>query len=435
MGFESWGRYPKLTVDSVVTPHWPDEVVLNSKAPTTLAVGLGRSYADSCLNTDEVICTKNLNRFLSFDDQTGVLRAEAGLSLKDILNVSIPRGWFLPVSPGTKFVTLGGALANDVHGKNHHVAGTFGRHVRKFELLRSDGQRLVCSPTENAELYCATIGGIGLTGFITWVEVQLKAIKSPLIDQESIKFVGLDEFRAISNEGDARFEYTVAWLDCVSTGKNFCRGIYMRGNHSEIECKRKEKVGALEVTFPVMMPFSVLNPLTVNIFNNLYYHKQLRKKVVNHVHIDPFFYPLDAVLEWHRVYGKGGFLQFQCVVPDGAGEIEEVLKTVVGSGKGSFLAVLKKFGAVPSPGMISFPRPGITLALDFPFEGEDTLKLFKRLEEIVNAANGAMYPAKDATMSPESFRRYYPNWKEFLKHADPRFMSDFVRRVGLSNDA
>lgn len=433
MGFESWGRYPKLKVQSVKSPAWLDEIELNSAAKSTLAVGLGRSYGDSCLNTDEVICTKNLNRIISFNEETGVLRAEAGLSLKDILNVSIPRGWFLPVSPGTKFVTLGGAVANDVHGKNHHVAGTFGRHVTRFELLRSDGQRRICSPTENAELYRATIGGIGLTGIMTWVEVQLKSIKSPLIDQESIKFVGLDEFRAISNEGDSRFEYTVAWLDCVSTGKNFCRGIYMRGNHSEVPCKPKERVGALEITFPIMMPVSVLNPLSVNIFNNLYYHKQLKKKVVNRVHVDPFFYPLDAVLEWHRVYGKGGFLQFQCVVPDGAGEIEEVLKAVVGSGKGSFLAVLKKFGSVTSPGMLSFPRPGITLALDFPFQGETTLMLFKRLEEIVNAANGAMYPGKDATMSPASFRRYYPNWDEFMRFADPRCMSEFVRRVGAAN--
>ncbi len=428
MKFCSWGRYPELEVSAVRAPAWEDELQY-PRSGTTLAVGLGRSYGDSCINTAEVITTKKLDRILQFDPSSGVLRAEAGLNLKDLLNITIPKGWFLPVTPGTKFVTLGGAVANDVHGKNHHVAGTFGCHVRAFELLRSDGQRLLCSPVENTTLFNATIGGLGLTGLIVWIELQLKPIKGPLIAQESIKFVGLDEFRAISDEGDARFEYTVAWLDCVSTGKNFCRGIYMRGNHSTELNRRRERVGAFEVTFPVMMPISVLNPLTVNIFNNLYYHRQFKKRVVNSVHIDPFFYPLDAVLEWHRVYGKGGFLQFQCVVPEGNGEIEEVLKTVVGSGQGSFLAVLKRFGAVSSPGMLSFPRPGITLALDFPFHGEKTLKLFRQLEEIVNSAKGAMYPAKDATMSSESFMQYYPRWSEFAGHIDPKCDSQFIGRI------
>ncbi|NDC38727.1 MAG: FAD-binding oxidoreductase, partial [Proteobacteria bacterium] len=212
---QSWGRFPAVR-QQVLTPAWRSEIAVPSQGFSVLPYGMGRSYGDCCLNDgDAVILTRRLDRLIHFDETQGVLRCEAGVTFEEILHFSVPRGWFLPVTPGTQFVTVGGSIANDVHGKNHHLSGTFGRHIRCFELLRSNGERLLCSPTENRELFCATIAGLGLTGMITWAEVQLKAVRGPYIDVESIKFGSLDEFFEISGESDAQFEYTVAWLDCV----------------------------------------------------------------------------------------------------------------------------------------------------------------------------------------------------------------------------
>jgi hypothetical protein len=246
-----------------------------------------------------LIDTAKLDNFIAFDNSTGVLRAEAGVSLATILKVLMPKGWFLPVSPGTKFVTLGGAVANDIHGKNHHCAGTFGRHVRAFELLRSSGERLLCTPTRNTELFNATIAGLGLTGLITWVEIQLQPVPGPYLDTCNVQFRNLDEFFDVSAEHDSQYEFNVSWVDCTSTGAKLGRGIFMAGNFSQ---KKKPEPRRPSVTMPMDAPAFVLNPFTMQAFNTLYYNKQRSRVVKSLTHYEQFFYPLDAILEWNRMY-------------------------------------------------------------------------------------------------------------------------------------
>ncbi len=432
---ESWGRYPKVQQSVVEPSHLTDRVVPQNEKPL-LPYGQGRSYGDVCLNDGGVLlCTGRLDRFISFDEESGVLRAEAGTTLAQILDFAVPRGWFLPVSPGTKFVSLGGAVANDIHGKNHHLGGTFGRHVRSLELERSDGEVLFCSPEKNGELFRATIAGLGLTGFIRWVEIQMKKVSGPLIQMQSVKFDNLDEFFEVSKASDQDYEYTVAWLDGIASGENLGRGIFMRGNHAEggAESEKSSSASPLQglLRVPCDAPSFLLNRFTVGAFNKLYYGKQRKKEISVLTHYEPFFYPLDSILHWNRIYGRRGFLQFQCVVQKGEDNqaIREILQIVVDSGKASFLAVMKEFGSISSPGMLSFPREGITVCLDFPFEGERTLDLFARLEKVVVEADGALYPAKDACMAPSSFRQFFPRWDEFQAFVDPKFSSSFSRRV------
>lgn len=431
---ESWGRYPTVQQTSKELV-WVSDPVDFSISGSVLPYGVGRSYGDCCLNDGgTVLVTRRLDRFISFDKSRGVLRCESGVTLAAILKLIVPEGWFLPASPGTQFVTVGGAIANDIHGKNHHKAGTFGRYVLQFELLRSDGERLICSPQQNQELFKATISGLGLTGLILWVEFQLKKIETQWISEESIKFGSLDEFFEISADSSHRFEYTVAWLDCLSAGSAFGRGIFMRGNHAlKSECAAadpKRGVGGL-LSVPFDLPNFVLNRHSIRIFNALYYNKQLNKERRFINHYQPFFYPLDAIGHWNRIYGKRGFFQFQCVVPSEPGQpkLKALLKEIVDSGEGSFLAVLKEFGSIESPGMMSFPRPGVTLALDFANNGDKTLALLTRLDNAVAEGGGCVYPAKDATMSGRNFKQYFPRWQEFSRHIDPKFSSTFWRRV------
>jgi len=434
MPYHSWGRYPKVGQQHVIPVYSRDEAVdLSQIEGTVLAYGCGRSYGDSCLNDGGTLLDITpLNHFISFDEASGLLRCEAGVTLADILNVMVPRGWFLPTTPGTKFITVGGAIANDVHGKNHHKGGTFGCHVTRFELLRSNGERLICSPDENADLFSATIGGLGLTGLILWAEFRLRRVPGPYIAKEQIRFGCIDEFFEISADSDERFEYTMAWVDCLATGKHLGRGLFMRGNHTwPRSIPRKSAQPRSLITVPVQLPSFVLNMATVRAFNALLYRSQLSKQTHQIVSYDPFFYPLDAILEWHRLYGSPGFLQYQFVVPYAHDRttIKDILKQISQSGVLSFLAVLKVFGDVPSPGMLSFPRPGVTLALDFPFRGRRTLEFLNRLDQIVQAHGGALYPAKDARMSAEGFQAFYPRWREFTSYIDPKFSSSFWRRV------
>jgi FAD/FMN-containing dehydrogenase len=430
----SWGRYPKISYKEVQPVYWRSEVPdLANLDASALPYAYGRSYGDSCLNEGGVaLDVSHLQRFISFDEETGLLRCEAGVALAEILRVMVPRGWFLPVTPGTKFVSVGGAIANDVHGKNHHRGGTFGCHVTQFELLRSDGERLICSPEQNSELFRATIGGLGLTGLILWAEFRMKPIVNPYIDMDHVRFESLDEFFEISAESDQDFEYSMSWVDLLVGGKNLCRGIFMRGNHNTsrtLAAKPMKK--PLPLLVPVDFPPFVLNALTVKAFNELYYHIQIPKKVSKTVPYEPFFYPLDSIHNWYRMYGKRGFLQYQFVVPfETAHEaMREILGRIRHSGEGSFLTVLKTFGSVRSPGMLSFPRPGLTLALDFAYAGEKTLRLLSGLDEIVLQSGGVVYPAKDARMSAEHFQTFYPQWKEFAAYVDPKFSSSFWRRV------
>jgi FAD/FMN-containing dehydrogenase len=429
--FESWGRYPSY--EATLKPlHWQGDfpAAISGVHTGALAVGMGRSYGDVCLlNEGTLLPTTAMNRLLDFDAETGLLTAEAGITLAQILDFAVPRGYFLPVTPGTKYVTLGGAIANDIHGKNHHVAGTFGNHVTQFELVRSDGQHLHCSPTSNPSHYAATIGGLGLTGVITWAQLRLKPIISRMVDFEGIQFHGIDEFLSLTQAAE-NIEYTVSWVDCTSTGKNFIRGVFMQGDHSQVPAPLKAS-SKPKLVFPFELPGFALNRFSIGAFNSLYFHKQMKPRVMALQDYEPFFYPLDIALHWNRMYGKRGLLQFQYAIPwEHAREgTVAVLKEVAKSGLASFLAVLKVFGDVPSPGMMSFPKPGITLALDFPIKPEKSFALFDRLAAMTQEFGGRLYPAKDARMTAEQFQAFYPQWQEFAKYKDPALTSSFWERV------
>ena len=435
--FESWGRYPRYNAE-VVPLHWQQDFprAIDGVHHGALAVGLGRSYGDVCLLKDGTLLpTTSMSRLLAFDAATGLLTAEAGMSLAEILDFAVPRGFFLPVTPGTKYVTLGGAIANDIHGKNHHIAGTFGCHVTQFELVRSDGTRLHCSPTDNPDFYAATIGGLGLTGVITWAQLRLKPIVSRAIDYTGIQFHGIDEFLDLTRQA-ANIEYTVSWVDVTSTGKNFCRGVFMQGDHSKIPAPLNLS-GKPKLTMPFEFPGMALNRYSVAAFNTLFFHKQMKSRVSTLQDYEPFFYPLDAVLKWNRMYGKRGLLQFQYAIPwEHAREgTVAILQEVAKSGLASFLAVLKAFGDVPSPGMMSFPKPGITLAMDFPIKPGKSFALFDRLAGMTNEFGGRLYPAKDARMTADQFQTFYPQWQKFARYKDPALTSSFWERVvGASFD-
>ncbi len=428
--FESWGRYPKLHANLRPLSWTTDFPPRDMPRGKLLPVGAGRSYGDVCLLDDGTLLgARGMDRMLHFDPATGLLRCEAGVTLAEILDFAVPLGFFLPVTPGTKYVTVGGAIANDIHGKNHHIAGTFGAHVLQFELVRSDGSRILCSTRENRDWFAMTIGGMGLTGLITWAEVRLRPIVTRAINYRGDKFVGFQEFLEISRAAQD-VEYTVAWIDCVSTGKNFARGIFMQGTHSETPGslhRSKEP----KLTFPIDLPEFALNKASIGLFNFAYYNKQRGKTVTSVVDYEPFFYPLDSVLKWNRMYGKRGLLQFQCVLPwdeDQRG-ITSIMKAITASGLASFLAVLKVFGDVPSPGVLSFPQPGLTLALDFPIREEVSFDLLERLASITLEHGGRMYPAKDARMTAAQYQAFYPQWEQFAAYVDPAFDSAFWRRV------
>ena len=431
----SWGRYPRHPQ----TPHpvaWPFEIekafsrVQSQGAASTLGYGCGRSYGDSCLaESDHVIALAGMDRVIASDWQTGVVTVQAGVTLDGLIRIALPNGWFLPVTPGTKFVTLGGAVANDVHGKNHHVMGTFGRHVRRVVLYRSDTGVCECTPAVNEALFNATVGGLGLTGIILAVELQLRAVRSSDIEQTCIKFGNLDEFFALSSQHDSKYEYTVSWVDCLARGKGAGRGHYIGGNHAaEGELK---VTGGNAKRMPVDPPFSLVNTLTLKAFNTLYYQRQVRKIVEARVNYDPFFYPLDKLLLWNRMYGKAGFQQYQCVIPPETGRdaIAAILRETSLNGAGSFLAVLKQCADIKSPGLLSFPKAGVSLALDFAQRDALNTRLFARLDALVHEAGGRLYPAKDAHMSAHHFQSAYPAWAELESLRDPLLMSRFWRRV------
>lgn len=435
--YKSWGRHFHYR-HKARRINWRNDdlsFMASSDLPM-LPYGFGHSYGDVCLNDGGLLIdAANLNRFISFDPDEGIVRCEAGVSLAEILQLVIPHGWFLPVLPGTKFVTVGGAVGNDVHGKNHHRAGSFGRHVTRFELVRSDGSRTVCSPSQNAELFRATIGGLGLTGLITWVELQLRKVDSPNIDAEFIKFGNVSEFFELNEKSEKSHEYTVAWVDCLAKGAKLGRGIYMRGNHVQTD-QRMDRAEFAKLNFrqkisvPLDFPAIALNKWSVMAFNFLYNFKQRQNIVCKTVDLDSFFTPLDFVGNWNRIYGKRGFYQYQFVIPnENEKAARRIFEIVSASGQASFLVVLKKFGDLKSPGLMSFAKPGITLALDFPNRGKITLDLFNKLNEVVLSNGGRLNPSKDSIMSPEFFRASFPDLIEFEKYRDPKFSSSFWRRV------
>lgn len=418
----------------VASPKFPDELPSLLKRETgsvngILASGMRRSYGDTCINDGgRLIEATGLDRFISFDRATGMLEAEAGVTLESILKLAIPAGYFLPVTPGTKFVTLGGVIANDVHGKNHHRMGTIGRWVRQIGLLRSDGTECVIDDSDVTGLFAATIGGLGLTGVIFRVKIQLVPIPSSSVEVETIPFGSLPEFFNLAAESEATHDYTVAWVDCLAKGGNLGRGIFSRGHHSNSGDLSFDKTKVISV--PIDAPNFLLNRFSLSAFNELYYRSagRPRQGIIGY---NRFFYPLDAIGSWNRLYGNRGFYQYQSVVPPAAAPAAtaEMLRTIANAGQGSFLAVLKTFGDVASPGMLSFPMHGTTLALDFANRGASTLSLLDKLDAIVREAGGRLYPAKDGRLPPAMFRVGYPALDQFRDHIDPGMSSTFWRRM------
>ena len=422
MRVQSWGRLTEYSVDAAPIDSRLAAVSQFKKRPA-LPHGAGRSYGDVAIS-NSIWLTTHLNRFIAFDETTGLLTVESGVLLGDIQRLFGTRGWLLPVTPGTQFVTVGGAIANDVHGKNHHSAGTFGEHVTEFTLIRSDGSERICSPKENSELFAATIGGLGLTGLITQATIRLKKVSGPWIDAETIAFKDISEFFRISAASEA-YEYCVAWFDCTAASG---RGIFTRGNHSTVNKHLKPKK---PITFAVTPPISLINRATLKLLNTGYYLLGKATQGAKTMHYEPFFYPLDGIRQWNRAYGPKGFFQHQCVLPEATAQeaLTELLLAIRKARAGSLLAVLKTTGERNLPGLLSFGMKGVTLALDFPNQGTKTIELLSTLEGIVNKYDGRINPSKDATMTPETFTKGFANKDRFLKQKDKALTSLFFERV------
>lgn len=424
----SWGRLSNAPHDAILLNHGND-VAQQLRAHTPgIAYGMGRSYGDACLNPGGAAwITTGLDHFIDFDESSGKLACEAGVLLRDIQHLIVPRGWMLPVSPGTQLITVGGAIANDVHGKNHHRFGSFGDQVNKLRLLRTSGEIIECSTHHHPDWFSATIGGLGLTGLIVEAELQLRRIASPWLNVETLPYANLKQFFEIADGSDAEWEHTVSWIDCLSGSAG--RGIFMRANPASND--RSPPAVARKLTVPPLPPISIINQLTLRPFNAAYYHLNRLRTRQEISFYESFFYPLDNIYEWNRIYGPRGFYQYQSVVPRDVGldATRAMLEQVTRSGQGSFLAVLKTFADRPGAGMLSFPREGVTLALDFPNQGAPTLKLFERLDAVVRDAGGRIYAAKDARMPRDLFESGYPRIQEFLGYRDSGISSALSRRL------
>lgn len=432
MKMHGWGRYPQAeaTLSFPQSLEQCAEVVHGGH--DMIARGLGRSYGDSSLAA-QMVSTRYLDHLLAFDDASGVLSCSAGTTLDEILRVFVPRGWFLPVTPGTRFVTIGGAIASDVHGKNHHLDGCFSAHVARIELLLGNGEKVCTSPTELPELFHATCGGMGLTGVMLAATLRLRPIRSSMIIETTLKASDLDAVLT-AFEDNAAATYSVAWIDCLARGARLGRSLLMLGEHAEEGPLVVQSKAALPV--PFNMPGALLNHATAMAFNSLYYGRIRQARQTRLVPFEPFFYPLDALPDWNRLYGKRGFVQYQFVLPKqgGAKGLREVLERIAASGQGAFLAVLKAFGAANAH-PLSFPREGYTLALDFKADAS-VFRLLDGLDEIVLRHGGRVYLAKDARMSETIFKAGYPNWQAFEAtreryHAVGKFASAQSRRLGL----
>lgn len=431
MKVHAWGRLSAPEHQAVVlTDRQQLSGVLSSAGPGQgLPFGMGRSYGDVCLNPDgKLWLASRLDRFLDFNEETGQLCCEAGVLLEDIQRTFVLRGWMLPVTPGTRFVTVGGAVANDVHGKNHHRLGTFGHHVLGLTLVRTTGEVIECAPDHNVDWFDATVGGLGLTGLIQTVTLQLRRVPGPWLQTESVAFEALTDFFELSAASEASWEYTVSWIDCLAGGRG--RGIFMRANHAS-DGQARVLPTARSRRMPITPPVSLVNGLSLRAFNALYYRANRWRQGTQAQHYEPFFYPLDHVQDWNRMYGPRGFYQYQCVVPGGHGvdAVRGLLSEIARSGQGSFLAVLKTFGQQVSRGMLSFVQPGVTLALDFPNKGPSTLMLFERMDSVVREAGGRLYMAKDARMPRALFEAGYPRVSAFQQFRDPGISSAMSRRL------
>lgn len=428
----SWGL-PGPFHHRVLTPGVLEEIELPAD-DCWLAHGKGRSYGDVALNAGHTLVrTSWLDRYVGFDPEQGILECEAGTPLAAIVRDFLPRGWFPAVVPGTRQVSVGGAIACDVHGKNHHAMGSFGDHVLALTLRRTDGTQRECSREQHADWFHATVGGLGLTGLITRARLQLRRVDSGWMQVRTQRFRGLDAFFELNAQAEAQHEYTVSWIDCLS-GPRHLRGVLFAGDHAAAPPRGRERFPPEPRArrFPFEPPFTLVNGLSLRAFNAAYYLKA-RDRAQGWQPVWTYFWPLDALHEWNRIYGRRGLLQYQFVVPPQAARaaITEVLERLQASGNGSFLAVLKTFGDRPAPGMLSFARAGLTLALDFP-NRPSVHRLFRELDACIAAAGGALYAAKDALGPRELYLAGYPRWGEFQAFRDPAVASDFLRRIERS---
>ena len=434
----SWGRCHRFDHVRLVPGSLAEaRAVVASRPGPLLGYGLGRSYGDSCLNDQGVLIdTRRLDRFIRFDEAKGELVCEAGVSIAAILDLlarrPCPGGgyWMLPVVPGTKFVTVGGAIANDVHGKNHEDEGTFGCHVGWLELARSDGSLVRCSLDDDAELFRATIGGIGLTGLVTRASLSLMRVPGLSVEVEHVRLDSLDDYYRAAEESRADWTHHAAWIDVLAAGSRAGRGIYTRSRFIGGPAATAPPASVPKRRMPVDAPSWLIAPSTIRLFNSVYRRKLMsggRRTVSSY---DPVLFPLDGIAEWNRMYGRRGFYQYQCVVPAGEARpaIRALLAEIARDGHGSFLSVLKEFGGRPSPGLMSFPLAGTTRAVDFPNGGEPVRALLDRLDAITAAAAGRVYLAKDGRASPEMLRRGYPELERFRRSIDPAFTSSLWRR-------
>jgi len=438
-----WGRYP-LSESDVYRPDRIAELqaVVTADSTSLIARGAGRAYGDAALNEqNRVVDLTRLNRMLSFDPASGLLRCEAGVTIAELIDVFLPRGFFPPVTPGTRFVTLGGSVAADVHGKNHHRDSSLASHVTNFDLMVASGEVLRCSREENAAFFWATIGGMGLTGVILELELRMRRVESAYLDGEMIRAGNVDAAIEAFERIDAQYGYSVAWIDCNSTKSALGRSILNVGNFATLDQLPRAAAQNPLTTTPKLSPFvpfnlPVVNSLTVRAFNAVNYAFHREKAAHTIFDWDSFFYPLDSIRNWPRIYGKRGFVQYQCVWPpdESRAGLVEVLEAITRSRRASFLAVLKKFGA--QDGLLSFPMPGYTLAIDFPVT-DGLLEFLSSLDAMVLKRGGRVYLAKDARMSRETFRAMYPNlgkWQAAKAVADPnnRFSSSLSRRLGMT---
>lgn len=432
MRIHGWGRYP-LGESNILLPKTQNDCIGYLQAHAELIPrGLGRSYGDSAMNST-VLQSTYLDHFIEFNEMLGVLTCESGISLKQIIDFTIPKGWFLPVTPGTSYVTLGGAIASDVHGKNHHVSGTISNHVLSFDLLIGSGEVIKVSETSHTDLFHATCGGMGLTGIILRASIQLKKIRSAQVVQTTLKAPCLE---AVCEQLDENITstYSVAWIDCLANKKNLGRSLLMLGEH--VEDGPLDVPTSKQLNIPFEMPSTLLNKYSIKSFNTLYYNKEFRKNPASIMPLTSFFYPLDSMANWNRLYGRGGFIQYQFVIPKIAGSVglKKILSVIVDSGKGSFLAVLKTFGK-GNTNFLSFPIEGYTLALDFKMT-PDLLLLIEKLDNIVLDFGGRIYLTKDAVLSEVFFKEMYPNWALFEQVREKygaigKFASQQSKRLGL----
>lgn len=443
MELHGWGRYPREECRLEHLRLREDAARFIAASETLIARGNGRAYGDAALNPALTLSMLPMDRLLAFDEQTGLLTCEAGVLLGDILRTFVPRGWLPCAVPGTRFVTVGGMIAADVHGKNHHCDGGFGASVESFTLATADGDVRECSRTQHGQLFRATIGGMGLTGVILAASFRLRRIDTAFVMAESLPTVDLDATLALFEESSA-WQYTVAWVDCMAKGASLGRSVLSRGcvmersalppglGESPLGWPRRSAP-----TVPFDAPSVLLNRATMRLGNALHYARHRALGGPRPVHLAPFFFPLDGIGAWNRLYGRRGFVQFQCVVPkaEGPAALAELLKVVAESGNGSFLAVLKLLGG-QGEGMMSFPLEGYTLALDFPMRS-GTLALLDALDAIAHARGGRIYLAKDAGSSGERLRQGYPNCAAFnamrrqANRAAPKFSSLLSQRLAL----